>query len=103
MNESYGPRFVIVGSRSEPVKPQLPPKPNMPKRTPSRLDNARRWAPAAYARNHAEVNRRVNQSESAPPAVAQRRSPVNEFVEKELPPPPPRKDYEEQSTKPFYI
>ena len=56
-DESYGPRFVIVGSQTAIKKPVIAPKPNLPKRTPSRADNARRWAPAAYNRNYAEAKR----------------------------------------------
>ena len=61
--ESYGSKFVIVGTRASGA----PPPRVLPKRTPSRLDNARRWAPAAYARNHAEVNRRRFEENGAQP------------------------------------
>ena len=98
-DESYGPRFVVVGSRSE-TKPPVAQKPNLPRRTPSRADNARRWAPAAYAKNHAEVNRnRVHKPLPPPPQTKS----IDEFQEKALPPPPPEPDYDQPDAKPFYI
>ena len=81
-SESYGTKFVIVGSKAS-VEP--PPR-QLPKRTPSRLDNARRWAPAAYARNHAETNRHRYDSQnnqSAPAPV-----PPRPISERPLPPAP---------------
>ena len=65
--ETYGTSFVIVGSQTAPQKPPVAPKPNLPKRTPSRADNARRWAPAAYGRNYAEAKRHQVVAEQAPP------------------------------------
>ena len=65
--ETYGTSFVIVGSQTAPQKPKVAPKPNLPKRTPSRADNARRWAPAAYGRNYAEAKRHQVVAEQAPP------------------------------------
>ena len=69
-DETYGPRFVIVGSQTAIKKPVIAPKPNLPKRTPSRADNARRWAPAAYNRNYAEAKRHqvvAEQTATQPP------------------------------------
>ena len=106
-DESYGPRFVVVGSRSE-SKPPVAQKPNLPRRTPSRADNARRWAPAAYAKNHAEVNRNRVHKPLPPPPITNSSSlqstpQIDEFQEKALPPPPPEPDYDQPDTKPFYI
>ncbi|CAG5098175.1 Oidioi.mRNA.OKI2018_I69.XSR.g15432.t1.cds [Oikopleura dioica] len=53
--DTYGTTFVVVGSKTTVT----PPVRNLPKRTPSRLDNARRWAPTSYSKNHAEQHRRV--------------------------------------------
>lgn len=101
-SESYGSKFVIVGTRAASEAAAAAAAPlvsrNLPKRTPSRLDNARRWAPAAYAQNHAEKNRRRDQTEGPGPAAR----PVPPVTQETLPPPPPPIDYE-QSGDAFYV
>jgi len=97
-SETYGTTFVVVGSKTTVA----PPVRNLPKRTPSRLDNARRWAPTSYSKNHAEQHRRVqtsqfsnenfqNEKKLASLRLEQPLSKVDEPIsvpERALPPPP---------------
>ena len=79
--DTYGTTFVVVGSKTTVT----PPVRNLPKRyglifeflwptklfrTPSRLDNARRWAPTSYSKNHAEQHRRVQTGQVSDPQNA---------------------------------